>query len=237
VFRPLNLDADVRGDAEVASRDVVIKENRGESRVERWERTSEIPLLLLALAFLVSFAWPILNPNINHDLGTTLAVAGWAVWGAFALDFCIRIWLANERLHYCLRHWYDVVLIAAPMLRPLRLLRLLAFARILNRSAVGSLAGRVSVYVFGVAVAAIGLGALAVLDAERDSPDANITTAGDALWWAVTTVTTVGYGDYYPVTATGRIVAAVLMMVGIAVVGSVTAVIASWLVANVEHKE
>lgn len=136
---------------------------------------------------------------------------------------------------YVMRHWYDVVLIAAPMLRPLRLLRLLAFARILHRSAVGGLAGRVSVYVFGVALMAVGLGALAVLDAERGAPEANITSAGDALWWACTTVTTVGYGDRFPVTTEGRIVAVALMLVGIAVVGSVTAVIAAWLIESVEH--
>ena len=83
---------------------------------------------------------------------------------------------------------------------------------------------------------AVGLGALAVLDAERDAPGANITTAGDALWWAATTVTTVGYGDRYPVTTTGRFVAVALMVVGIAVVSALTAVIASWLIDNVQDK-
>ena len=67
-------------------------------------------------------------------------------------------------------HWYDVALIILPMLRPLRLLRLLAFARVLNRSAAGSLVGKVSTYVAGTAVTALGLGALAVLDAEQDAP-------------------------------------------------------------------
>ncbi|MBZ5737286.1 potassium channel family protein [Nocardioides mangrovi] len=205
----------------------------GRSRVERWERTSEVPLLLLAVAFLVAYAWPILDPGLDHDLGDVLGVASWTIWVAFAFDFLIRLWLAEDTAHYAVRHWYDVVLIAAPVFRPLRLLRLLAFARILNRSAVGNLAGRVSVYVAGVAVAATGLGALAVLDAERDAPGATITTSGDALWWALTTVTTVGYGDFYPVTTTGRLVAAALMIVGIGVVGSVTAVVAAWLVESV----
>lgn len=122
------------------------------------------------------------------------------------------------------------------MLRPLRLLRALAFARMLNRTAVRGLAGRVMTYVVGTALAACGLGALAVLDAERGAPDANITTFGDALWWAATTVTTVGYGDRYPVTSTGRVIAVALMVVGIAVVGSVTAAVAAWLVANVERE-
>jgi voltage-gated potassium channel len=203
------------------------------SRVERWERTSEVPLLLLAAAFLVAYAWPILDPRLDPDLETVCEVASWTVWAAFAVDLVIRLSLAEDRRHYAWRHWYDVALIVLPVLRPLRLLRLLAFARILNRSAVGGLAGRVSVYVAGTAVLAVALGALAVLEAERGAEGGNITSAGDALWWAATTVTTVGYGDRYPVTTTGRLVAVALMLVGIAVVSSLTAVIASWLVENV----
>jgi voltage-gated potassium channel len=77
------------------------------------------------------------------------------------------------------------------------------------------------------------VGALAVLDAEQSVPDAKILTFGDALWWAVTTITTVGYGDLYPVTAVGRAVAVALMLSGIAVLGVVTASIATWLVQRV----
>jgi voltage-gated potassium channel len=119
------------------------------------------------------------------------------------------------------------------MLRPLRLLRLLALARILNRSASGSLAGRVSTYVLGTAVTAVGLAAIAVLDAEQDATGASITTFGDALWWASATVATVGYGDRYPVTGEGRVIAVGLMLVGIAALGAVTASLATWMVAQV----
>lgn len=207
------------------------------SRVEAWERRAEVPLLLLAAAFLAAYAWPILDPRLDGSLETGLSALGWAIWAAFAVDFGIRVALADQRRRYVVAHWYDVVLIALPMLRPLRLLRALAFARMLNRTAVRGLAGRVTTYVIGAAIAACGLGALAVLDAERGADDANITTFGDALWWSATTVTTVGYGDRYPVTTTGRFVAVVLMVVGIAVVGSITAAVAAWLVTNVERDE
>jgi len=85
----------------------------------------------------------------------------------------------------------------------------------------------------GSAALLVFVGALAVLDAEQSVPDAKILTFGDALWWAVTTITTVGYGDLYPVTAVGRAVAVALMLSGIAVLGVVTASIATWLVQRV----
>lgn len=90
-------------------------------------------------------------------------------------------------------------------------------------------------YVSGAAGLAVGLGALAVLDAERGAPEANITTLRDALWWASTTVTTVGYSDRFPVTGEGRLVPVVLMVLGIGHVGTVTAV-AAWLLGRVSDE-
>lgn len=80
-----------------------------------------------------------------------------------------------------------------------------------------------AVYVAGGSALIAFCAALAVLDAERANPGANITTFGDAAWWAVTTMTTVGYGDRHPTTGTGRLAAAGLMVVGIPLLGSVTA--------------
>jgi voltage-gated potassium channel len=83
----------------------------------------------------------------------------------------------------------------------------------------------------------VGLGSLAILDAEQDAPHANITTFGDALWWAATTVTTVGYGDRFPVTTQGRFIAVALMAVGIGLVGAVTAAVAAWMVRQVQIED
>jgi len=207
------------------------------TRVERWERRSEVPLLLLALAFLVAYSWPVLDPRVDADLRSLLTVVSWTVWAAFAVDFAVRLALADDGTAYALRHWYDVALIVLPMLRPLRLLRLLALARVLNRSASGSLVGKVTTYVFGVAVMTVGLGAIAVLDAEQEADGANITTFGDALWWSTTTVTTVGYGDRFPVTTQGRLIAVALMLVGIAVVGTVTGSVVAWMVGQVQRAD
>lgn len=202
--------------------------------VERWERRTEVPLILLAVAFLAAYAWQVLDTRMDSDLAGFLTAVSWTVWGAFAVDFVIRLALAEDRPRYALRHWYDVALIVLPVLRPLRLLRLVAFVRVLDRSAASSLAGRVAVYVAGSAVLAVGLGALATLDAEQDARGANILSFGDALWWACTTVTTVGYGDYFPVTTTGRVVAVGLMLVGIGLVGAVTATVTAWILGRVE---
>ena len=79
--------------------------------------------------------------------------------------------------------------------------------------------------------------ALAILDAERANPDANIVNFGDAIWWAITTMTTVGYGDRYPTTGIGRLAAVTFMVGGITLLGTVTATIASWLIEQVTIHE
>jgi len=95
----------------------------------------------------------------------------------------------------------------------------------------------VVVYVVGSTTLVLFVASLAVLDAERDHPGANIMTFRDTVWWAFTTVTTVGYGDRFPVTDTGRLVAVGLMLAGIALLGVVTATFASWLLEKVAAVE
>ncbi|GAA3708384.1 potassium channel family protein [Zhihengliuella alba] len=207
------------------------------TRVERWERRVEIPLILLALAFLAAYAWPVLDESIPRTLKRFLETVSWTIWGAFALDFAVRLALAEQRGRYALRHWYDAVLIALPMLRPLRILRVLSAARLLNRVFTRHLVGRVSVYVTTTAIACVLLGAIAILDVEQDAPGANITNFGDAVWWAIVTSATVGYGDFYPVTAAGRFIAVGLMLVGIALLGSITAGVAAWVTTAVAQED
>jgi voltage-gated potassium channel len=213
---------------------VSLEQSDPEWRVHRWERRAEIPLLLLALAFVVAYVWPVLDPRLDPTIVTVLQIVSWSVWAAFVIDFAARIALARDRRCYLVAHWYDVLLVSLPMLRPLRMLRLLALARVMNRAA-SSLSMQVTTYVGGTAVVSLLLGAVAVLDAERGSPGANINTFGDALWWAASTVTTVGYGDRYPVTTEGRVIAVLLMLVGIALVGSITASVAAWFVRSSEE--
>ncbi|AKU14855.1 potassium channel family protein [Luteipulveratus mongoliensis] len=198
-------------------------------RAARWERWSEWPLLVLAVAFLVAYAVPVLDVGISPSLRRTCDVVQWVAWAAFAVDYVVRLVLAEHRARWAATHALDLVVIALPLLRPLRLLRLVALLNVVNRHATIGLRGRVVAYLVGGAVLLSFLAALAVLDAERHGAEPNIQTFGDAWWWSITTMTTVGYGDRFPTTGDGRLIGVGLMIGGITLLGSVTATLASWL--------
>jgi voltage-gated potassium channel len=209
----------------------------GTSRVDRFERRTEWPLAFLALIFLAAYAWPILQPDISPFWKHVCTVIDILVWVVFVAEFIARLVLAERRVQYAGRHVPDVLMVALPVLRPLRLLRFLVLLRMINRRATASLHGRIVAYVVASAGLVLLISALAVLEAERHNPQANITTFGDALWWAVTTMSTVGYGDRYPTTGDGRIIGAGLMVAGIALLGVITATFASWLIGQVRKIE
>lgn len=208
-----------------------------ESRRQRWEDRADWPLTITAVLFLVGYAVPILRPDLSSPWPTVCQVVVWAAWALFVVDYVARLALSRDRVAFVHDNLLDLAVVALPMLRPLRLLRLVALLSILNRATGGSVRGRVVVYVAGATSLVLFIGSLAVLEAERGVKGATITTFGDALWWAVTTVTTVGYGDRYPVTDQGRFVAGGLMLAGIALLGIVTASFASWLLDKVRQVE
>lgn len=202
-------------------------------RASEWVRRTEWPLAAAAAVFLIAYAVPIAAPDISADGRRLCAVLLNLVWVLFIADYLVRLYLAPERWPFFYRHLFDFCIIVLPILRPLRLLRLLALLVVFNRAGSRSLRGKVVVYASGGALTLLVIGALAITDAERGHPDAAIQSIGDGAWWAITTMTTVGYGDAFPVTTTGRFVAATLMIGGIALLGVVTATIASWLVEQV----
>lgn len=208
-----------------------------ESRRERWERAADVPLTLTAVLFLGAYAWPILNPGIPPAWLVACRAVTWVSWLVFLIDYLVRVGLSRDRRAFVRGHLLDLAVVTLPLLRPLRLLRLVTLLSVLNRYAGDSLRGRVAVYVLGATSLVLFVAALAVLDAERGQASANLTSFPDAVWWAMTTVTTVGYGHHYPVTATGRLVAAGLMLAGIALLGVVTASLASWLLDRVQQVE
>ena len=206
-------------------------------RRRRWEKRTECPLLVVALLFLVACAAPIIDPGLPRS---TRRAADWTVtgtWALFAVDYLVRLALTERRWEFVRQHPLDLAVVALPLLRPLRLLRLLTLLSFVNRRARSSLRGQVIAYVVALTTAVLLLSSLAVLDAERGRDGATIDDFGDALWWSATTVTTVGYGDRFPITGTGRLVAVALMLAGIALLGVVTAAFASWLIERVTEAE
>lgn len=202
-------------------------------RLKRWERLTEWPLTAIALIFLIAYATPIAAPDLPQWVTQACENIVWLTWSAFALDYLVRLTLAKEKWGFIKSNLLDLAVVALPLLRPLRLVRLLALLSILNRTSTQQLRGRVVIYTAGATGLLLVVGALAVTDAERGVPGANIRNLADGFWWAVTTMATVGYGDRFPVSDTGRIVAVALMVCGIALLGVVTAMIASWLVQRV----
>ena len=194
-------------------------------------------MTFLALIFLAAYAVPVLVPDLPAWARSTAGLATLAIWAIFALDYAIRLWLAQERLRYVREHLVELAVLALPLLRPLRLLRVVPALLTIHRHARLSFRGTVSSYVGGAVVFVAFLGSVAILDAERDSPEANIISFADALWWSFTTMTTVGYGDHYPTTGEGRFVAVGLMVIGIGLLGVVTASLAAWFVERIERSE
>jgi voltage-gated potassium channel len=208
-----------------------------EPRRKRWEEAAEWPLTITAVLFLAAYALPILRPELSGPWQTACRGVTWGAWAAFLTDYVARLTLSSDRAAFVRGNLFDLAVVALPLLRPLRLLRLVTLLSVLNRYAGGSLRGRVATYIAGSTVLVLFVSSLAVLDAERGAEDATITSFGDALWWAITTVTTVGYGDHVPVTVQGQFIAAGLMLAGIALLGTVTASFASWLIDKVREVE
>lgn len=202
------------------------------TRQQRWNDLVELPLVGVALIFIGAYAWDVIG-DLKGEMDSVAQTVIWVTWAVFVVDFVVRLVLAERRWHWFYTHLFDFLIVALPVLRPLRLLRLVVLWTVLQRVATATLRGRVLMYVLSSASLLILIAALAVLDVERHAPQAQIHDFGEALWWAFVTITTVGYGDLTPVTAGGRLVAVGLMIAGVALLGVVTATLASWLVSKV----
>lgn len=201
-------------------------------RLARYERRTGWLLSAAAVLFLVVYAWPILDPDLPSELVRACSIGSVTIWIGFAADYLARLALAPSKSRFVRGHIPDLLVLALPLLRPLRALRAVTALARLGRASV-TFRGQTIAYVVG-AVALLGfVAAVAVLDAERESEGANITSFADALWWAATTITTVGYGDRFPTTAEGKWVGVGLMVGGIALAGTITAALASWFVEHI----
>jgi len=199
---------------------------------ELWRKYSEWPLAIAAVVFLFAYSMEVIE-DVPDQSATVFDVIVWATWGLFVIDYLASLILAERRLHWFTHNLPALAILALPVLRPLRLMRLLSVMQLSHRLGGRRLRGRILTYVIAVAVLLLYVAALAVLDAEQNVPGASITNIGDALWWAAVTLTGTGYGDYVPITLVGRLVAVGLMIGGLAIVGVIAASFATWMIEQV----
>lgn len=197
-------------------------------KLDLWEKKTQWVMAFLALGFLGVYTYQV----IYHLQGTQLShseLALNAIWAAFLLDYLIRLALAQHRWTWVKNNLLDLASVALPVLRPLRLIRLITLLNVLQRTTGESLRDRIIAYAISSTALLVIVSSLAILEAERGNSQANITTFPDALWWSTVTITTVGYGDYTPVTPLGRLITLALMLGGMALIGVITATLASWI--------
>ena len=191
-----------------------------------WSET----LTVLALAFLVAFSYPAFVDPVPNSTQTLLNVVQWVSWIAFATDLIFGLTNAKNKKDYLKKHPLEVAAVLLPFLRPLRLMRVISFGGLaIQKVAIGrQFAITIKVFLASIFVAYIS--AVQITITERAVEGSNIKNFGDGLWWAITTVTTVGYGDRYPTTTEGRCLAVALMIMGISLMGVITASVAAWFV-------
>ncbi|WP_276482597.1 ion transporter [Paraflavitalea pollutisoli] len=211
------------------------------------ERLGFLNLLILVLSVYVLLALMFdtflkLPPEVSRVLLITDNI----ICGIFLIDFIKRYYQADNKLRFIRWGWIDLVS-SIPMFdfmrvgRAFRLIRLFRILRafrstrrliqhIFQQRTKGTLTAAAI-----IAVLMVIFSSIAILQVETD-PNSNIKTAEDAIWWAYTTITTVGYGDRYPVTTEGRIIATLLMTVGVGLFGTFTAYLASWFVGEKKNE-
>ncbi|MGQ4425866.1 two pore domain potassium channel family protein, partial [Streptomyces violaceoruber] len=137
-----------------------------------WERRTQGPLLALAVLFAVAYALPVVMPDAPEQLLFACHVANWVVWAAFAIDYAVRLWLSEDRLRFVRSHPLALLAVLLPLLRPLRLLKLVSMLLLAGQRARMASQVRVTTYVAGSCLGLLVFGALAVLEVERGRPGA-----------------------------------------------------------------
>jgi len=211
--------------------------------VDRSEKIGTLNIIVLILTFYVLGALIVDTVfNLPDEISSLLGYFDTTICAFFFIEFSVRFYKADNKLKFMKWGWIDLVS-SIPMIgifrvgRIFRLIRLIRVIRafhstkkvishIYKNKAQGALTS-VSV----IAILLVIFSAIAILQVETD-PNSNIKTAEDAIWWAYVTITTVGYGDKFPVTTEGRLIAAVLMTAGVGLFGTFTAYVASWFVID-----
>jgi voltage-gated potassium channel len=206
----------------------------------KYEAATDLPLLVLAATMIPVLLAPVIW-DLNESAEAVLLTVDWFIWAVFAVDYFTRLAMADSRRRYVVREWPNLLIVIIPFLRPLRIVRSARALRLLRLVRVAAFAAENAQQVRRVLTrhnlgysllftAGIVVGAGALVTAVEDGSGGSIDSLPDGLWWAATTVTTVGYGDTFPVTAAGRGVAVALMLAGIALFGVIAANLAAVMI-------
>ena len=205
--------------------------------VDRIEDATKYPMALLGIAWLV-LAVVILTTDRNRSASELLVGSLFALWAILVAEYLVRLVITPDRRGYLKRRWIEPVTVVLPPLQGWHVVGIERMTLLVHEAElrVESVLRHHSLFrVLVAAAVTLFLGAWLVLLFEGNTKGSNIHSYPDALWWAIVTVTTVGYGDRFPVSAGGRAVAVVLMLLGIGLIGVLTATVASVFVK--EHTD
>jgi voltage-gated potassium channel len=178
----------------------------------------------------------------DEDLQTVVYAIDVLLSIVFLIDFLTRLRRAQSRLDYVFRQfgWADLLAsLPFPQVKVLRVFRLIRVARLLRRYGAGNIArslirdraGSALLSLLFIAVLVLEFGSLTILHVEKNTPEATITTASDALWYVIVTMSTVGYGDLFPVSNAGREIGTFIIVVGVGIFGTLSGYLANFFLA------
>lgn len=195
--------------------------------LERWERFTALPMFFVAVAFFAASSILLIDVQLSTNVQGQLATVVSVSWMLFIAEFVVRLVISPSKLSFVRSRWFDLLSLIVVILRPFLIVTYLWRLPFFRDG--GARAKRTR-NVLAVSIASllyVYTASLGVYLVEHNTAGANIVSMGDALWWGFTTITTVGYGDFTPVTVAGRALAVSLMVSGVLIVGFVSAAIMS----------
>jgi voltage-gated potassium channel len=205
--------------------------------VDRIERATRYPMAVLGIAWLV-IGIVVVTADVNNSASIVLVGTIFVLWAILLAEYLVRLVITPDRRGYLKRRWVEPATVAVPVLQHWHLVGIEKMCLLFQEAElrVEAILRHHSLFrVLIAAAATLFLGAWLVLLFEENAKGSNIHSYPSALWWAIVTVTTVGYGDRYPVSEGGRAVAVILMLLGIGLIGVLTATVASVFVK--EHTD
>lgn len=206
---------------------------RGEKNLAAWEERSSRPMFVASVLYLLAFAAPIMSTRIQEPYDAYLNILQLILWGLFAADYCIRLYLAPRRLYFITHNLMNLAIVLLPAWRIVSFLAMIYMTANRQYKRLSELA----VKLFGYTAIFIIMFALAIYSVESSEPGAMIRDLPTAYWWTFTTLATVGYGDVYPITGIGRVIAVVVMLYGVGMVAVATGALASWIIEKIGGRE